>query len=56
MDLLAQLFPEIVGDAARAVLVQPLELPVLQRVAAIGSSTARMMSAMRRSPAGRARR
>src|ERR1700761_1536724 len=38
------------------VLVQPLVLPVLQRVAAMGSSTARMMSAMRSSPEGRDRR
>ena len=56
MDLLTEFFPQIVGDAARRVLVQPFGLPVSQRVAAIGSSTARMMSAMRSSAAGRDRR
>jgi len=47
MDLLTQFFPKIMGNAARA---------GFGAVAAIGSSTATMMSAMRSASEGRARR
>jgi hypothetical protein len=56
MDLVAQLLPQIVGQALAAVGRQPAWPISVQRVALIGSSTARMISDTRVSAEPRARR